>query len=103
MSYNAGIPVATTSPSNFPALAQANWARLQTIVGADHQFNLGAAANDGYHNLIHMQIPAVLPTGVLANTGRLYPKVAGSLVQLFDMDDQGREYRIKGAMTRDRH
>jgi hypothetical protein len=94
MSYNASIPVATTSPALFPALAQTNWSRLQTIIGADHQFNLGAAANDGYHNLVHMQIPAVLPSGALASLGRLYVNTATGQVNLFYMDDAGTSYQI---------
>ena len=94
MSYNAGIPVASTSPSLFPALAQANWTRLEAIITADHQFNASIAANDGYHNLVHMQVPVTLPTGAAANLGRLYVKTAGSYVQLFYMDSNGREFQI---------
>lgn len=94
MSYDPSIPVATTSPSVFPAQCQTNWGRLQTIVSADHQFNLGAAANDGYHNLVHMQIPATLPSGALASLGRLYVNSASGQVNLFYMDDAGTSYQL---------
>lgn len=66
--------------------------RLQTIISADHQFNLSAAADDGYHNLIHMTQQA--PSGALAATGRLYVKTASGLVQLYYMDDAGTEYQL---------
>lgn len=66
--------------------------RLQTIVGADHQFNLSAAANDGYHNLIHMTQQA--PSGPLAATGRSYAKSIGGVIHQFYIDDVGRFYQI---------
>jgi hypothetical protein len=94
MSYDPSIPSATSSPAVFPAQCQTNWGRLQTIVSSDHQFNLGAATNDGYHNLVHMQIPSTLPTGALSSLGRLYVNTAGSYVQLFYMDSNGRSYQI---------
>src|SRR5687768_9842525 len=92
MTYNASIPLNSDSPAIFPAQSQTNYTRLQTIVGADHQFNLIAAANDGWHTLIHM-IPQA-PTGILASTGRLYSKSASGLIQLFYMDDAGTEYQL---------
>lgn len=66
--------------------------RLQTILGADHQFNLSAAANDGYHNVVHLTQQG--PSGVLAATGRMYVKSAGGSINLFYMDDAGLEYQI---------
>ena len=92
MTYNALIPLNSDSPSIFPAQSQANYTRLQTLVSADHQFNLSVAADDGYHNLIHMTQQA--PSGALAATGRLYVKTTGGFVQLFYMDDAGREYQV---------
>jgi len=92
MTFNPSIPLNSDSPSIFPAQSQTNYTRLQTIVGADHQFNLTAAANDGYHNLIHMTLQA--PTGALASTGRLYVKTVGGLVQLYYMDSAGTEYQV---------
>ncbi len=54
MTYNALIPLNSDSPAVFPAQSQANFTRLQTLLGADHQFNLTAAADDGYHNVVHL-------------------------------------------------
>lgn len=92
MTFNPAVPLNSDSPGIFPAQNQTNMARLQTLVGADHQFNLTAAANDGYHNLVHLTQQA--PAGVLAATGRLYAKSSGGLIQLFYMDDAGTEYQI---------
>lgn len=96
MSYNPAIPLNSDSPAVFPAQSQTNYARLQTIVGADHQFNLSAAADDGYHNLIHLTQQA--PSGVLAATGRLYAKSSASRIHAFYMDDQGTEYQLTPSM-----
>lgn len=92
MTFNAAVPLNSDSPSIFPTQNQTNMARLQTIVGADHQFNLSAAADDGYHNLIHLTQQA--PSGALAATGRLYAKSASGAINLFYMDDAGLEYQI---------
>lgn len=92
MSFNAAVPLNSDSPSTFPAQNQTNMSRLQTIIGADHQFNLSASADDGYHNIVHLTQQA--PSGVLAATGRLYAKSAGGDVCLFYMDDAGLEYQI---------
>lgn len=70
--------------------------RIQTLLGADHQFNLTSPGtipnNDGYHNLIHMTQQA--PSAPLAATGRLYVKSAGGFINLFYMDDAAVEYQI---------
>lgn len=92
MTFDAAIPLAGNSPGIFPAQSQTNFQRLQAIIDADHQFNNTAAANDGYHNLIHMTTQA--PTGLLASTGRLYVKVVAGAVNLLYMDDLGTEYLI---------
>lgn len=92
MTFNPSVPLNSDSPSIFPAQNQTNMSRLQILLGADHQFNLTAAADDGYHNLIHLTQQA--PAGVLAATGRAYVKSTGGLIQLFYMDDAGREYQI---------
>ncbi len=92
MTFNAAVPLNSDSPSIFPGQNQTNMARLQTLLGSDHQFNLSAAADDGYHNLVHLTQQA--PSGALAATGRLYVKTASSLVQLFYMDSSGLEYQI---------
>lgn len=96
MTFNAAVPLNSDSPSIFPAQNQTNMARLQTIVSSDHQFNLSAAADDGYHNLIHMTQQA--PAGVLAATGRAYAKSSAGRIHQFYMDDTGAEYQITPTM-----
>ena len=91
MTFSTAVPAATDSPAIFPAQNQTNMTRLKTIVQADHQFNLTAAANDGYHNLIHMTIQT--PSGALASTGRRYVKTSAGRVHAFYMDDTGAEYQ----------
>lgn len=95
MTFNPAVPLNSDSPSIFPAQSQTNFARLQTLLGSDHQFNLSAAANDGYHNLIHMTIQA--PSGALASTGRLYAKSSAGRIHCFYMDDTGAEYQVSPA------
>lgn len=92
MTFNPLVPLNSDSPSIFPAQNQTNMTRLQTLLGADHQFNLTADANDGYHNLIHMTQQA--PSGALAATGRLYVKSSGGTINLFYMNESGTEYQI---------
>lgn len=92
MTFNASVPLNGDSPGVYPAQNQVNMQRLQAIVGANHQFNLSAAANDGYHNLINMTLQA--PSGPLADTGRTYVKSFAGLVQLCYMDDAGTEYQV---------
>jgi len=92
MTFNAAVPLNSDSPSIFPAQNQTNMARLQTLLGADHQFNLSAAADDGYHNIIHMTQQA--PSGALAATGRGYVKSVNGRIHDFYMDDAGREFQI---------
>lgn len=98
MGYNPGIPDASDSPANFPAQAQVNWSRLQTIVEADHQFNINPASTDGYHNLVHMLQPVPDPSGANAGVGRLFVKLVNGVVHLFYMDDAGVEYQISPSM-----
>jgi hypothetical protein len=92
MTFNAAVPLNSDSPSIFPAQNQTNMSRLQTIISADHQFNLSVAPNDGYHNVVHLTQQA--PSGVLAATGRIYVKSSGGAICLFYMDDAGNEYQI---------
>lgn len=96
MTYNALIPLNSDSPALFPAQSQANFTRLQTMIGADHQFNLTAAADDGYHNIIHLTQQA--PSGALAAIGRLYAKSSAGRIHGFYMDDTGDEYQITPTM-----
>mgnify|MGYP001235011337 CR=1 FL=1 len=96
MTFNAAVPLNSDSPSIFPSQNQTNMARLQTLLGADHQFNLSAAADDGYHNLIHMSQQA--PSGALAATGRYYAKSSAGRIHAFYMDDTGAEYQVSPTM-----
>jgi len=96
MTYNPTVPLNSDSPSIFPAQGQANFTRLQTLLGADHQFNLTAAADDGYHNLVHLTQQA--PSGALAATGRLYVKSSAGRIHLFYMDDVGSEYQLSPSL-----
>lgn len=97
MTFNPAVPLAGDSPAVFPAQNSTNFTRLQTLLGADHQFNNTAAANDGYHNLVHLtqQAPASSP---LATIGRVYAKASGGQINLFYMDDAGTEYQITPTM-----
>lgn len=92
MTFDPAVPLNSDSPSTFPAKNQINMTRLQTILGADHQFNLSPAADDGYHNIVHMTQQA--PSGVLAATGRFYAKSSAGRIHCFYMDDTGAEYQI---------
>ena len=92
MTFNAAVPLNGDSPAIFPAQNQTNMARLQTIVGADHQFNLSAAGDDGYHNIIHMTQQS--PSGALAATGRGYAKSVGGRIQQYYIDDSGVSFQI---------
>lgn len=92
MTFNPTVPLNNDSPAIFPAQNQANMSRLQTLLGADHQFNLSAAADDGYHNLVHLTPQA--PSGALPGIGRVYVKSSGGVIQLFYMDDAGVEQQI---------
>ena len=78
MSYSTNIPNTNQSPSLFPGQAATNWTRLKTLVNADHQFNDGAAANDGYHKVVHWgnQVGALGDNtpAPIAGVGQLYTK-----------------------------
>lgn len=87
MSYDPGIPNSADSPAIFPAQAQTNWGRLQTIIGADHQFNLPAGADDGYHTVVHM--PPQSSPGALAGVGQLYGKTNQNVVPYWRYPDNG--------------
>lgn len=65
-------------------------------MASDHQFNLSAAVNDGYHTLIHM-IPQS-PSGPLTGIGRLYCSTSAGTINLFYMDDTGASTQITPAM-----
>ena len=90
MTYNPNLPLASDKIRNFPAdVTTNNWPRLQTIVSIDHQFNLAAATNDGYHKIVHYVTqagafgdgtPAPIP-----DVGQLYTKTVVNTRHLFYM------------------
>lgn len=96
MTFNPAVPLNSDSPSIFPSQNQTNMARLQKIIESDHQFNLTAASDDGYHNLIHMTQQA--PAGALPAHGRSYVKTSAGRIHQFFMDDTGSEYQITPTM-----
>lgn len=96
MTFNPAIPAASDPPSLFPTQSQTNYSRLQTLVSADHQFNLSAAANDGYHNIVHLTQQA--PVGGIAVTGQLYAKLSAGNTNLFYMNESGTSYQITPSM-----
>jgi hypothetical protein len=53
MTFNPANPPNAESPALFPAENRTNMSRLQTLFGADHQFNATAATNDGWHTIVH--------------------------------------------------
>lgn len=66
MTFNANIPDTTQSPGLFPAQANTNFSRLQTLVNAEHVFNNTAQANDGVHRqstYVSRADPVSLPAG----------------------------------------
>lgn len=82
MTYNPSIPNAAQSPGLFPAQAQTNFGRLQTIINADHVFNTTSAATDGIHKQVTMlnrSSPGSLPAG----NGILYSRNIAGTSQLF--------------------
>jgi len=68
MTFDPNVPNANQSPGLFPAQNNNNYARLKTIINADHVFNDTAAANDGVHRQVTMvthpiAVPGDLPAG----------------------------------------
>jgi len=96
MTFSTAVPAATDSPAIFPAQNQTNMTRLQTIVQADHQFNLTAAANDGYHNIIHLTSQST-PVAI-GSTGQAYAKLSNGRLHLSYTDEAGTSYQITPTM-----
>ena len=75
MTYNPSVPNAAQSPGLFPPQNSTNFARLKTIINADHVFNDTAQATDGVHRQVTMIAraqPVALPAGTNAI---LYTKI----------------------------
>ncbi len=78
MTYSPNVPVAAQSPSQFPAQGVGNFTRIQTLFGKDHQFNLTAAANDGYHNIVHWK-PQAAAQAAIAGTIQEYSRTTSNI------------------------
>ena len=75
MTYNPNVPNASQSPGLFPTQNNTNFARLKTLINADHVFNDSAQSTDGVHRQVTMvarTTPVSLPAGTNAI---LYTKV----------------------------
>lgn len=66
MTFDPNVPNAGQSPGLFPPQNNTNFARLKTIINADHVFNDTAQTTDGVHRQVTMisrAQPVVLPGG----------------------------------------
>lgn len=66
MTFDPNVPNASQSPGLFPTQNNTNYARLKTIINADHVFNDTAQSTDGVHRqctMIARAQPVGLPTG----------------------------------------
>lgn len=79
MTFDATKPASNESPSDAPSQIQTNWSRLQTLIGADHQFNAGAATNDGYHKVVRWTTQGSSPS-YINGTGQSFVKNASVTV-----------------------
>lgn len=89
MTWNTSTnPASSSKIRNFPGDVKANmWDRLQAIISADHQFNLSAASNDGYHKVARWVNQAGAygdnTPAAIATTGQLYTKTINSQQHIF--------------------
>ena len=66
MTFDTTVPNAGQSPGLFPAQNNTNYARLKTIINADHVFNDTSQSTDGFHRqatMIARAIPVSIPAG----------------------------------------
>lgn len=66
MTFDPNIPNAGQSPGLFPPQNNQNFARIKTIINADHVFNDTAQSTDGFHRQCTMIVraqPGGLPVG----------------------------------------
>lgn len=82
MSYDPNVPNFNTSPGLFPSKCNTNFARLQTIVNADHMFNDSAAATDGIHKQVTL-LTRDAPGALAVGDGILYTKLVTGVSQLY--------------------
>lgn len=66
MTFDPSVPNAAQSPGLFPPQNNTNFARIKTIINADHVFNDTAQSTDGVHRQVTMIVraqPVGLPGG----------------------------------------
>lgn len=84
MTYDPVTPNAGQSPGVFPTGNNTNFARLKTIINADHVFNDTAQADDGAHRKMTMVNLSADPVALPAGTnGIVYSKVVSGETQMF--------------------
>lgn len=69
MTFDPNVPNASQSPGLFPPQNNTNFARLKTIINADHVFNDSPQTTDGVHRqctMIARAMPGGLPGGTNA-------------------------------------
>lgn len=94
MTYNVNDPLATDKIRNWPSSVTTNeWPRLKTIIEGDHQFNLSAATNDGYHKVVHSILQGSHPAG-LGNILQTYNYSFNSDTYLFGVTGSGKKYML---------
>lgn len=92
MPYQTTVPNSAQSPSLFPSQGQENFARLKTILGANHKFNDSTATDDGYHQNIQM-----LPISTPANDGTIgqaFVNSSDATNQLWFKDGLNRVFQV---------
>lgn len=82
MSYDPNVPNFNTSPGLFPTKCNTNFARLQTIINADHMFNDSAASTDGIHKQVTL-LTRDAPGALAVGDGILYTKLVTGVSQLY--------------------
>jgi len=101
LTWDANTPLPSDKIRNFPGDITTNqWPVIQTIVSADHQFNLSPVLNDnsGYHKVIHFVTEGATPAAV-AGSGELYTLTKDTTETLFFQEGGGREIQITGPAT----
>ncbi len=82
MTFDPNIPNAGQSPGLFPAQSNTNYARLKTIINAEHVFNDTASASDGIHRQVTF-INRSTPGSTGAGNAILYTRSTSGATQLF--------------------
>lgn len=83
MTFDPNTPNAGQSPGLFPAQSNTNFARLKTIINAEHVFNDTTSATDGVHRQMTTVNRADPVTLIPGTNAILYTKTSGGASQLF--------------------